>query len=358
MTVYNFDRLSVLLVEDNPDVAAVLREVLKDVRVGDVTIMADGAQAIDHLKAIKAKVLASDNWGPDVIIADFVMPAANGLILLRWLRTSADSPNRFMPFIMLSGAADLEHVAGARDMGADEFLVKPFSALSIYNHLLNVVDHRRPFIMTQSFFGPDRRRHHGPPPDTERRVRNEDAVISPRGSEPPIIPSKGESEGKVWRFESSRRLARKLGGRPGMVGEVPMAIIDQAEAVLNRTQPKFAKWAGAYIENLSELATEAAAEADPEKRDELFARINIVAHELRGQGGVFGYPLITAIGKMLYVATLHGHPDDERAVEVVRCHIDSLQAVLRDDITGDGGAKGVELIKDLKAAIAKHLHPG
>lgn len=358
MTVYNFDHLSVLLVEDNQNVAAVLREVLKDVRVGDITVMGDGAQAIEHLKAIKAKVLASENWGPDVVIGDLVMPSVNGLVLLRWLRTSADSPNRFMPFIMLSGAADLDHVAAARDLGADEFLVKPFSALSIYNHLLNVVDHRRPFIMAPNFFGPDRRRHHGPPPEDDRRVHDVDGVISPRGGEPPVIPSKGESEGKVWRFEPGRRLARKLGGRPGMVGEVPMGIVDQAEAVLNRTQSKFAEWAGAYIESLTALTKEATGEGDLAKREETFARINIIAHELRGQGGMFGYPLVTTIGKMLYVATLQGHPDDDRATEIVLCHIDALRAVLNDEMTGDGGVVGRDLIKGLKAAIAKHLHPG
>lgn len=358
MTVYNFDHLSILLVEDNPYVATVLRDVLKDVRVGDVTVMSDGAQTIEHLKAIKAKVLASDNWGPDVVIADFIMPSVNGLVLLRWLRTSADSPNRFLPFIMLSGAADLEHVAAARDMGADEFLVKPFSALQIYNHLLNVIDHRRAFVMTPDFFGPDRRRHHGPAPESERRVIADDAVVAVRGGDHASLPSKTDAEGKVWRFEQGRRLARKLGGRPGMLGEVPTAIIEQAEAALNRTQPKFTEWAAQYLDDLAEMAKAAAEESDPAKRDAIFGRINIVAHELRGQGGVFGYPLITTIGKMLYIATLEGRPEDDRAIEIVRCHIDALRAVLRDGITGDGGTVGRDLIRGLKASIAKRLHPG
>lgn len=357
MTVYNFDRLSVLLVEDNPYVAQVLRDVLKDVRVGDVTLMSNGAEAIDYLKAIKAKVLAADGWGPDLIISDFIMSPINGLVLLRWVRTSPDSPDRFLPFIMLSGAADMEHVASSRDMGADEFLAKPFSALAIYKHLLNIIDHRRSFIMTPDFFGPDRRRHHSGPVEEERRVMTEQDIIVVQGSNRPSTPPSGGDGSQVWRFEPSRRLRHQLGGRPGAIGEVPPGIIEQAEIRLNRSQPDFADWAGEYLDSLSEMVKEAAGEKDPIKRDEVFGRINVTAHELRGQGGVFGYPLITTIGKMLYVATLEGHPADDRAVEVVQCHIDGLRAVLRDGITGDGGDIGRDLLRGLKASIAKHLHP-
>lgn len=358
LSVYNFDRLSILLVEDNPYVAGVLRDVLKDVRVGDVTILSNGAEAIEHLKALKAKVLASDGWGPDLIISDFIMSPVNGLILLRWLRTSPDSPDRFMPFVMLSAAADLEHAASARDLGADEFLVKPFSATAIYKHLLNIIDHRRAFIMTSEFFGPDRRRHHSLEPKTERRVMDEADIAQISGGDKPKAPPKDRGESKVWKFEPTRRLRTRLGGRSGAVGDVPGRIVEQAEAHLNREQPQFVDWAGKYLDDLAALAEEAKAETDHVKRDEVFGRINVVAHELRGQGGVFGYPLVTTIGKMLYVATLEGHPEDDRAVEVVTCHVDSLRAVLREKITGDGGDIGRDLLRGLKASISKHLHPG
>jgi two-component system, chemotaxis family, chemotaxis protein CheY len=47
----------------------------------------------------------------------------------------------------------------ARDAGVTEFLAKPISAKALYNRILNVVAHPRPFIRTKTYFGPDRRRN-------------------------------------------------------------------------------------------------------------------------------------------------------------------------------------------------------
>jgi DNA-binding response OmpR family regulator len=95
---------------------------------------------------------------PDIIVSDLVMSPINGLLFLRWMRTSKDSPNKMIPFIMLSGAADEGYVHSARDLGATEFLAKPFSATSVYVHLLKVIEQPRQFVTTTKYFGPDRRR--------------------------------------------------------------------------------------------------------------------------------------------------------------------------------------------------------
>ena len=86
-------------------------------------------------------------------------------------------------------------------------------------------------------------------------------------------------------------------------------------------------------------------------RSKYFAEINLLALELRGQGGTFGYNLISTLGKMLYDATVEGCPEDNNAVEIVKAHIDAMRAVLREKITGDGGEVGRELLESLKKAI-------
>jgi hypothetical protein len=50
-------------------------------------------------------------------------------------------------------------VIGARDAGVTEFLAKPISAKGLYQRILNVVANPRPFIKTETYFGPDRRRN-------------------------------------------------------------------------------------------------------------------------------------------------------------------------------------------------------
>jgi len=75
---------------------------------------------------------------------------------------------------------------------------------------------------------------------------------------------------------------------------------------------------------------------------------------LRGQGGTFGYPLITVFGKSLYEVTKPPCREDDSGLEIVKAHIDTMRAVLRDKIEGDGGQTGQALFKALKMAINKH----
>ena len=88
-------------------------------------------------------------------------------------------------------------------------------------------------------------------------------------------------------------------------------------------------------------------------RAETFGEIHNLSLELRGQGGTFGYPLITEISKMLYNCTQEGCNEDDKAVEIVQHHIDAMRAILRGKISGDGGAVGKELLTGLRKTIEK-----
>ena len=89
------------------------------------------------------------------------------------------------------------------------------------------------------------------------------------------------------------------------------------------------------------------------ERGAQFEEINLIAHELRGQGGTFGYPLITLFGKSLYDVTKPPCRHTDADLEIVKAHIDTMRAVLREKIEGDGGEIGQALFKALRAAIAK-----
>src|SRR3546814_5570128 len=96
----------------------------------------DGASTIRRLKLSRTNPKAAGLGTVDIILADYVMPVVDGMLLLRWLRTGSGVPDRFVPFVMVSGAADREVVAPARDAGATEFLGKPYSALTLAERLL------------------------------------------------------------------------------------------------------------------------------------------------------------------------------------------------------------------------------
>jgi len=115
-------------------------------------------------------------------------------------------------------------------------------------------------------------------------------------------------------------------------------------------------WAKVYLDNLSREVTNA--RTLPEGRDKHFDEINLIAHELRGQGGTFGYPLITLFAKSLYESTKEPRKEDDAALEIAKAHIDTMRAVIREEIEGDGGDLGQQLYKSLKMAIAKHEKRG
>lgn len=133
----------------------------------------------------------------------------------------------------------------------------------------------------------------------------------------------------VWTFLLPNRLRDKVAGS-GLSGhgELQTNLIEQAESDLERAQLDFTEWAREYISQLAKLCNEA--RETPSLRAFKFSEINLLAHELRGQGGTFGYPLITIFGKMLYMATLSDRRLDDDAVEIVKAHVDAMCAVMRE----------------------------
>jgi DNA-binding response OmpR family regulator len=97
------------------------------------------------------------------------MAPMDGLELTRLIRTSEDSPDPFVPIIMLSGHVD--RMRAARDAGVSEFMMKPVSVRTFLACLGAVVERPRPFVRANGYFGPDRRRMLTPFSGPDRRTQ-------------------------------------------------------------------------------------------------------------------------------------------------------------------------------------------
>lgn len=145
---YNIERLNFLIVDDNKHMCVLIKTILNAFGVRNVLDAGDGADAFKVLKHFPA----------DIIICDWVMQPLDGLDFVRLVRTGKDSPNPYVPVIMLTGHTEMHRVMEAREAGVSEFLAKPVSPKKLYARIRSIIEHQRNFIKTKTYFGPDRRR--------------------------------------------------------------------------------------------------------------------------------------------------------------------------------------------------------
>jgi PAS domain S-box-containing protein len=108
------ERSRILWAEDNADLREYVRRMLAEHY--EVIAFSDGARALASLQIER----------PDLILTDIMMPELDGLELLRAVR--ADPRTQHIPVILLSARAGREAAIEGLDAGADDYLVKPFSA--------------------------------------------------------------------------------------------------------------------------------------------------------------------------------------------------------------------------------------
>lgn len=150
MAGYRFDKLRVLVVEDNQFMRRILVSLLKGFGVEDVREAGDGAAAMEILRQFPA----------DLALVDLMMDPIDGIEFTKLLRTSEDTPNPFLPVIMVTCHTERRRVEAARDAGVTEFVAKPVTARALLERIGAIIDAPRPFVRTKLYFGPDRRRRH------------------------------------------------------------------------------------------------------------------------------------------------------------------------------------------------------
>ncbi|HXD11785.1 MAG TPA: response regulator transcription factor [Anaerolineales bacterium] len=114
---------TILVVEDEASIAEVVSLYLK--RAGyTVQIASDGRKALNLL----------ERQIPDFVILDLMLPEVDGLSLTRWLRDRSD-----VPIIMLTARREeIDRITGL-EMGADDYVVKPFSPQELVSRVRAVM---------------------------------------------------------------------------------------------------------------------------------------------------------------------------------------------------------------------------
>jgi DNA-binding response OmpR family regulator len=118
--------LSVLVVDDDPVILRLL-QVNFELEGIDVATAVDGEEGL--------KMAQSDR--PDLVISDIMMPKVNGLELLAALRSSPETAS--LPVILLSAKAQVADVQRGLELGADDYVTKPFDPLELIDRIYKVL---------------------------------------------------------------------------------------------------------------------------------------------------------------------------------------------------------------------------
>ncbi|MBB5746130.1 CheY-like chemotaxis protein [Brevundimonas variabilis] len=138
---------------------AITSAILKAAGIRKILEVADGSSALAALRQHPI----------DIAIVDFNMSPMDGVAFTRLVRNSPESPNTYLPIIMMTGHSEKNRVLEARDAGVTEFMVKPITAKAVFDRIQAVIVRPRPFIKSRTYFGPDRRRSAPPAYDGVKR---------------------------------------------------------------------------------------------------------------------------------------------------------------------------------------------
>jgi len=118
----------VLIVEDDVDIADVLRRSLRNEGY-EVKTSADGVEALD----------IAAGFMPDLVVLDLGLPGMDGVEVCRRLRSDGD-----VPILMLTARAETEDRVTGLDSGADDYLVKPFERQELLARIRALLRRRPP----------------------------------------------------------------------------------------------------------------------------------------------------------------------------------------------------------------------
>ncbi len=121
-------KIKVLIVDDDVEIVELLVDVLS--RDGRFEIQTAGSGYEAGLK--------TEQFHPDVIILDYMLPDVNGNVVCRTIKSNPNFEN--IQIIIVSGVANPEEVQDLLNAGAAEFIKKPFNIADLINRILHVVN--------------------------------------------------------------------------------------------------------------------------------------------------------------------------------------------------------------------------
>lgn len=120
--------MSILVVDDFPTMRRIVRSMLKELGFNNVEEAEDGLDALNKLRA----------GSFEFVVTDWNMPNLDGLEMLKQIR--ADDALKHLPVLMVTAEAKKENIIAAAQAGANGYVVKPFTAVTLEEKLNKIFE--------------------------------------------------------------------------------------------------------------------------------------------------------------------------------------------------------------------------
>jgi two-component system, chemotaxis family, chemotaxis protein CheY len=186
MKSYDLGDLKFLLIDPNGLGRNLMRTILRGLGARDIIMAESGELGLDILRKST----------PDIVFSTWHMPNMDGLEFTQCVRAAKSTHQATIPIIIMSAQSEAHHVILARDSGVTEFLAKPLSVKSVYSRICAIIERPRDFIKTDSYFGPDRRRHSNRKYNGVQR-RESDRIAAAAALDQAELETKAREEGRA-----------------------------------------------------------------------------------------------------------------------------------------------------------------
>ena len=154
-----FDRLTALVVDENEDTLAATRGALATLGFGQILGAEDTFVAEMFIDETPIHFMLTEQW----------LSPHDGIELTTRVRRRRDRKAATMPIILHSMVANLDIVERARDAGITDFVARPANLAVLQRRVIGALTQPRPFITSNIYVGPCRRRKHLRRAGLERR---------------------------------------------------------------------------------------------------------------------------------------------------------------------------------------------
>lgn len=327
----NLKQIRILIADNDNNLGMMLTQVLQRMGFANIQVVRDGQTAL--------KVLQEEP--KDILITEWHLNSVDGIALTNHIRQARDSSDRLLPIIMMTARAERQDVEQARDAGITEFVVKPYSSVTMFRRIQQVIDNPRAFLLAPEYVGPDRRR------------RVVEVANDRREHFPTVVPAE-----EAQRLPTDTRklvlpeflLKQRIGLYDSLDSIITPEVLQHAQEVIENLKDDSLVWIKQYLHVVEVEYSNMVQRPSEDSLDIILEALL----SLKGNAGIFGYATASQLAHQLYQFMRFDYVmGNTRHNHVLLKHIQSLMVLLSAKAEGSTLEKEGWLLNGLKQMISK-----